>query len=203
MSVTFTMDALKPRERKTKSGKPAKPRERRPERPTITVQSRGEEVLVWIDCRAKWSLATQKNARALRDEALKLLGPLTLNIESGGYCNLIATGPRLAWSGEKRRAAMLRVVSTLKLAARALRTHSFATFRPTIAELGPGMDADTRRAWSLDLAAIVRTNDQEAAAKRDAKRAEREAKKKAREEAKAAKLAEREAKAASRRKAAA
>lgn len=54
MTVTFTMEAMKPRARKTKSGEPAKPRKPKAERPTITVQSRGEEVLVWIDARSKW-----------------------------------------------------------------------------------------------------------------------------------------------------
>lgn len=189
MTVTFTMEAMKPRARRTKSGKPAKPRAPKVERPTITVQSRGEEVLVWIDAREKWAKIGDA-ARALRDLAITLLGPLTFNRHATGHYNLIATGPRLAKPGESRRSAMLRVVSTLRLAAK--KTHAFAPFVPTAAELGPLKDdalRNARREWRSALAVIVRTGDQEAAAKREEKRLEREGKKREREEKRAAKAA--------------
>lgn len=189
MTVTFTMEAMLPRERRTKSGKIAKPRA---ERPTITVQSRGNEVLVWIDRRAKWPERARERAAELRALAVKNLGVLTASLDAGGYHNLIASGPRTTF-GESRRSAMLRLLCVLRRAARASKTHTLRPFKPTPAELGhhlsEGASRARRRDFNRDLTALVQAADASDEELQAAKRAAREAKKAAREAAKEARHA--------------
>lgn len=194
MTVTFTMDAMKAIE-------PAVKKKPRVEAPTVNVQSRGDEVLVWIDCRSKWGAAARESALKIREIAVSVLG--TLNAEQGGYINMIASGPKRAVAGEQRRRAMIRVCGLLKIAARRSKTHKFKRFVPTAAELGANLNARQAKGERADfyrsVAEFVKANDEEARREREAAKAEREA---AREKARAEREARRAEKAAKRKEAA-